>query len=342
MGIWHSLHDGGNHVIVHRDVPGKALALMLLFALAVTAFFFAQRVPPREVVARRNVVDAMDTRAAAAGARQAEGEGPVEVRGLDYQVPHAKGAGAGLRTTLDRMRDSGLLRGYSVPPRMLAFKLDGSAVLVPPAQAVAGPRDPVVIFHGTRDKKRIALTFDTSEVSEPTTAKAVMDQLTRLRAPATFFVCGAWCYKNPELLRIAVARGFEVANHSFGHPQFTLIPDEQVTSELKSTAEAVEKVSGAKISAYFRPPYGDTDDRVEQLAAQLGYATVLWDKDTFDWGPDTTQPEIRDRATVGARAGDIVLMHTLGRHTPETLIEIVNNLRADGFELTTLTGVMQP
>ncbi len=330
------------HVIVHRDVRGKALVLLLVFTLAIAAFYFADRLPPRQIAQRRGVVNALENSRDKAGAGCAFAAGPVEVRGLDYQVPRAKKAISGSRSALDRERDSGLLKGYSSPPRMVAFKPDGGVVLIPPTPEVKGPREPVVIFHGNRGKKRVALTFDTSEVAEPEAAKAVIDRLTNLRAPATFFVCGAWCYRNPDLLRTAVARGFEIANHSYGHPAFTGLTDERVASELKGTEEAVVKVSGAKMSAYFRPPYGNFDDRVVQLAARQGYATVLWDRDTVDWGASTIQAEIRDRATVGAQGGDIIIMHTNGRYTPEALIEIVNNLRADGFELTTLTGVMQP
>lgn len=330
------------HMIVHRDVRPKALVLLLVFALAMAAFYFADRIPPRTLAHRRVVVNALENSRDKTGAGRAGAADPVEVQGLDYQVPRAKQAVSGSRSVLDRARDSGLLKGYSVPVRMVAFKPDGGVVLIPPSSEVQGSRNPTVIFHGNRCKKRVALTFDTSEVAEPEAARALIDRLISLRAPATFFVCGAWCYRNPDLLRAALARGFEVANHSYGHPAFTGLTDERIASELKGTEEAVSKVSGAKIAAYFRPPYGDLDDRVVQLAAQQGYATVLWDRDTVDWGASTIQAEIRDRATVGVQGGDIILMHTTGRYTPEALIEIVNNLRADGFELTTLTGVMQP
>jgi peptidoglycan/xylan/chitin deacetylase (PgdA/CDA1 family) len=336
----HRKQKAREHVIVHRDVRSKALVLLLVFVLAMAVLYIADSLPPRQVAQRRGVVSALETGRDKAGA--ARDVKPVEVRGLDYQVPRAKKAASGSRPALERALQSGLLKGYSAPAGMVAFKPDGGVVLIPPSSPVTGPRDPTVIFHGTRGKRRVALTFDTSEVAEPETARAIIDRLTDLRAPATFFVCGSWCYRNPDLLRAAVARGFEIASHSYGHPAFTGLTDERIASELKGTEEAVSKVSGAKIAAYFRPPYGAFDDRVVQLAAQQGYATVLWDRDTVDWGASTIQEEIRDRATVGVQGGDIVLMHTTGRFTSEALIEIVNNLRADGFELTTLTGVMQP
>lgn len=329
-------------LIVHRDVSGKAFSLLLMLALAFGAFHCAQAVSANRGETQSNVVDALEAREGKVAARRPRAAHAVEVRGLDYLVPSSKKPAAAPRSALEMMRNNGLLRGYSLPPRRLAFTPDGDSVILPPSPEVKGPREVSVIFHGNREKKRIALTFDTSEVGEPVAARALMDELTRLRTPATFFVCGTWCYKNPDLLRTAVDRGFEIANHSFSHPVFTHIPDEQIASEIKGTEEAVWKVSGSKISAYFRPPYGETDARVEQVVARLGYATVLWGIDTDDWQSATIREQIRDSATVGARGGDIVLMHTLGRYTDDALIEVVNNLRADGFELTTLTGIMQP
>ena len=67
----------------------------------------------------------------------------------------------------------------------------------------------------------------------------------------------------------------------------------------------------------------------------------MWSSDTLDWHPTTTQQLIRDRATVNAENGDIVLMHTLGEFTRSALIEVVYNLRTLGFELTTVSGVLE-
>ena len=329
-------------LIAHRDVFGKVLALALVFALAVGAIHFALRVPSRLVEPERKVLNALEAYGGRLLALPPDGAGDVKVRGLDYMVPRGAKARRTPGISLDKAREKGLLRGYSLPPRRLAFAPDGSSIILPPSPEVAGPRDVVVIYNGNREKKRVALTFDTSEVSEPPSSLAIIEGLARLRAPATLFVCGGWCRKNPGLLRMAADRGFEIASHSYSHPVFTRIPNEQIASELRRTGEAVREITGSGIAAYFRPPYGDMDARVQQVVASLGYTTVMWDRDTLDWHPATIQPQIRDRATAGARGGNIVLMHTLGRYTPDALVEIVNNLRAGGYELTTLSGVLQP
>ncbi len=332
--------------IVHDDVAGKALVLIMVLSLALVSMNFSRRTVPRVVGPGQNVVEALDEGSSGVKMLPAvPAQGDVRVLGLDYEVPHQRKAdmtAGALRVRLDAARDSGRLRGYSVPPRRLAFEPGGGAIILPTSPLPAAPRNPVLVSHGTRTRKKVALTFDTSEVAEPKATKALFEELARLRVPATIFVCGAWCYSNPDLLRTAVSLGFEIGNHSSTHPDCTKFPNEVITSEIKGTEKAIKDISGVSGAAYFRPPYGATDARVEQVAADCGYATVLWSVDTLDWEPSTIREQIRDRATVGTRGGDIILMHSLGKYTRDALVEVVNNLRSGGFELTTLTGVMEP
>lgn len=321
--------------MIHRDVNGKFLALLLLFVLSLGCMRLALAAPPP--TGGRVVPGTVSASGEPAMRPAVHPEGPP-VPGLDCMVPGGKGAAG----DLDGLRDSGRLRGYSLPARMLAFTPDGGFVFIPPWPRLAGPRDPKVFFHGTRGRNRVALTFDTSDVSESEACMRVLDELTRLRVPATFFVCGAFCERNPEALEQMVARGFEVGNHSFDHPQFTAIPDEEVIAQLRRTEEAFQRVAGRSIAAYFRPPYGDYDARVLLLAAGRGYTTIMWDHDTLDWEADTTPEQLFSRATEGVAGGDIILMHTIGGHTAAGIERIAAELRSRGLELTTLSGVLEP
>lgn len=314
------------------------ISLVLVFALGACGIYLADGIGPR----RR---EASETRVVSASEPGIELErvkkaGP---RGLSFMEPRAPGRNppAGESAFLEDLRSAGLLRAFSEPAGLVSFDGDGREVLLPAPPPVSGPVEPRTVFDGPEEGRRVALTFDTSEVSEASRTRALIDELTRLRAPATFFVCGGWCRKNPSLLRLLFERGFEVASHSYDHPMFTRLSNEAITSQLDRTEEAVREIAARPIAAYFRPPYGDTDARVERVAADNGYTTVIWSADTLDWHPSTIREQIRDRATVGARGGDIVLMHTLGNYTRDALVEIVPNLRAEGFTLTTLSGVLE-
>ena len=335
----HRESTGDPVLITHRDVIGKAYTLLLIAIIAVLVVFFAQQIPPGAGPGGR-VVNALE----ADGGRiysiaSVRGE-RMDGLGLGYMVPCGI-VRRGEPVSLSAVRDSGLLRAYSVPPDRLASTPEGNCVLLPSSPRVGCPRQARMIAHGCRSRRKVALTFDTTEVLEPE-SRVIIETLTALRAPATIFVCGGWCRANPELLRMAIDHGFEIASHSYNHPCFTCLTDAEIQWQLRSTENAVLEIGGAPIAAYFRPPYGDIDARVEQVVCGLGYDIIYWSRDTNDWNPSTVQAQIRDRATVGTMGGDIILMHTNGTYTPQALLEIVNNLRADGFELTTVSGVLQP
>ncbi|CAG8519630.1 6184_t:CDS:1, partial [Racocetra fulgida] len=57
---------------------------------------------------------------------------------------------------------------------------------------------------------------------------------------------------------------------------------DQVVAELEWTAEVIKNVTGVR-PIYMRPPFGDYDDRIRDICAQLGYKVVIWDKDSADW-----------------------------------------------------------
>ena len=73
----------------------------------------------------------------------------------------------------------------------------------------------MVIRHGPRDDRVVALTFD--DGWNPSTLRAIYRILVRERVPATFFVTGIYVQRAPGLWRRIAAAGFPLANHSYLH-----------------------------------------------------------------------------------------------------------------------------
>lgn len=70
----------------------------------------------------------------------------------------------------------------------------------------------------------------------------------------------------------------------------TSLTNEQIVAEIKWAEKIVFDVTGLK-TKYWRPPYGDVDNRVREIVRQMGYKTVIWTKewDSNDWQiPDKT------------------------------------------------------
>ncbi|CAE7208393.1 unnamed protein product [Rhizoctonia solani] len=131
------------------------------------------------------------------------------------------------------------------------------------------------------DKMAWGLTFD--DGPSPYTPK-VLNYLADKNLKASFYVIGANIVNHPEILQATYLAGHEIAGHTWTHPQLTTLTNEQIVAELGWTRKAIQAVLGVT-PRYFRPPYGDCDDRVRAIAKGLGMTPVIWTEgfDTDDW-----------------------------------------------------------
>lgn len=100
----------------------------------------------------------------------------------------------------------------------------------------------------------------------------------------TFFVVGSRVLSRPEILRSEYMAGHQIAVHTWSHPNLTTLTNEQIVAELGWTKKVIKETIGVT-PAFFRPPYGDIDDRVRAIAAQMDLTPIIWtvaDKIAFD------------------------------------------------------------
>jgi len=92
----------------------------------------------------------------------------------------------------------------------------------------------------------------------------------------------------------------------------------------------------------FRPPYGEYDDRVVRIAAEMGLTTIQYDLASGDPDPGFTKEMLIRYVTTTAMNGSIIVMHMNqgGRHTAEALPEIIAQLRKRGFTFKTVTDMI--
>jgi peptidoglycan/xylan/chitin deacetylase (PgdA/CDA1 family) len=189
-------------------------------------------------------------------------------------------------------------------------------------------------FHGSRNEINIALTFDACPSStHGGFDKRIVKTLVDSGVPATFFLSGTWIKRHQnEVKKIALVPGFELGNHSYSHPHCTTISNESIHQELERTESLLKNIAGFS-SKLFRPPYAETDQRVDSIALHFGFTTVMYDLASGD--PDSTISKARliQYVVSSARNGSIIVMHVNGRgwHTSEALPEIIQALRAKGF-----------
>ncbi len=211
------------------------------------------------------------------------------------------------------------------------------------AQSGTGSAESLIIEHGERGK-RIALTFDACPTSLPDEYDGkVIEVLIHEHVPATLFLSGRWVEKNPERAKfLANQPQFEIADHSFYHPHLLEKDDARVLRELKRTQMIIKKVTG-KTPRYFRPPYGEVDERVATLAKQVGLITIQFDVESGDPDPGLSPQRIVREVLRETKGGSIIVFHMnrKGVHTAEVLPGVIKGLRSKGFALVTVGELLQ-
>ena len=103
---------------------------------------------------------------------------------------------------------------------------------------------------------------------------SILDALQRHKVRATFFWIGEHAERHHDIVRRTVDDGHYVGNHSYSHPFLTRLDHDAIRSEVMRADAILEPYyHGVKL---FRPPHGDHDERVDQIAAEAGYQTVMW------------------------------------------------------------------
>jgi peptidoglycan-N-acetylglucosamine deacetylase len=161
----------------------------------------------------------------------------------------------------------------------------------------------VVVAHGPRDIRAVALTFDDGPGA---VTAALLDVLRRRGARATFDVLGARVRHGAPLVRRAVADGHELGVHGWRHRDLSGEPL-RAAAELTRAVATIRAVAGVA-PRVFRPPFGATSRRLALAARALGLVTVTWDVDPRDF-EEPGADAIRSRVAAAVRPGSIVLLH---------------------------------
>ena len=225
---------------------------------------------------------------------------------------------------------------------------DPATGLIASERLVSYPSSYVIERWGGTPSKKIALTFD--DGPDPTFTPAVLDILRREHAPATFFVIGWNGDVHSRLLRRIEAEGHEIGNHTFTHPNIARISPRQLGLEINATERLFESRLGVR-ALLFRPPYAEDiePERPEQVrpllqTSGMGYYTIGMQIDPDDWRRPGTDAIVA-ATLAGARsgAGHVVLLHDGGgdrQQTVEALPRIIEGLRAEGFELVSVSDLI--
>ena len=178
-------------------------------------------------------------------------------------------------------------------------------------------------------EKKIALTFDAAWGNTDT--KDILEILEKHNIHVTFFMTGGFVESYPDDVKAILAAGHELANHSESHKNMSQLSDEDKREELMKVHEKVQELTGYEMFL-FRPPYGDYDNAVVDVAMECGYYPIAWDVDSLDWkneGADALIKAVTEHKNLGN--GSIILCHNGADYTAEALDELISILEGEGY-----------
>ena len=197
------------------------------------------------------------------------------------------------------------------------------------------------ITKGSTASKVVALTFD--DGSDGTNINKILDVLSANNVKATFFLTGAGAKNHPSWINNISAKGHQLGNHSYSHPDFTKISAAKIKSELATTETTIKGITGKSTKPIFRAPFGASNAAVLKTVGEAGYThTIQWNIDTVDWkGVSSTQ--ITNKVMNNIVPGSIVLMHTGAgaSGTPGALPGMISKLKAQGYKFVTVSELLK-
>lgn len=252
---------------------------------------------------------------------------------------------------LDVVRYSSLLLDYAtdgadetVLPRsamtMADLGEDWGALLAeangaPAREAMDAQNQVSAIFSGDPNIPEVALTID--DGPHPLVTPLILEVLAREGVKGTFFVVGQKVEQYPELVRMIVRAGHELANHAYSNRRLSKLPADEAWAEIVACQRVVERLSGQQMT-YYRPPGGRCSPHGLRAVAARGYTVALWSRNTGDWRKPSAETIVRN-ATAGLKAGDIILMHQGDMCSVEALPGIIAGVRARGLEPVPLASL---
>ncbi|WP_223703175.1 polysaccharide deacetylase family sporulation protein PdaB [Sutcliffiella deserti] len=199
-----------------------------------------------------------------------------------------------------------------------------------------GPR---AIYKGEGTTKEVALSFDISWGDEK--ALPILDTLKEHNVTGTtFFLSAAWAERHPDIVKRIVEDGHEIGSMGYAYQNYTDLEDLKLKRDILKSVEVFEKL-GLKEVSLLRPPKGAFDKRELDIAHSLGFTIVHWSVDSHDLinpGKDI----IIENVTKNLSSGDIVLLHASDSavQTKEALPEIIDQIKAKGYEISTVTELI--
>ena len=186
-------------------------------------------------------------------------------------------------------------------------------------------------------ERKVWVTIDDGPC--PRDTPVLLDLLDAHGAKATFFLIGERAERHPALVREIVARGHEIADHTYRHPAgwFWFLGRGGTYHEITKGAGILRRLAPEAKLRWFRAPAGMRNHHTHPILEEAGLELAGWTVRGRD-GVLTDKDKVLARLKTGIVPGAILLMHE-GRDdtdgqplAPQVLAGLLGHLKAEGWQ----------
>ncbi len=182
----------------------------------------------------------------------------------------------------------------------------------------------------TPAKGTVALTFDDGPTV--TYTPQILAILKKYNIKATFFMVGTEAKAHPEIVKMVLADGHAINNHTMTHPNLTKLNDEQLNKEVAEPSAIIYDITGKK-PVCLRYPYGASNDRVRSVIRANGMVPVPMGWNSFDYNRPGVD-KIVSWVLQNAHSGQVFLFHDgfdKREQTVAALPQIIEGIQKKGL-----------
>lgn len=175
----------------------------------------------------------------------------------------------------------------------------------------------------------VAITFDDGPSRYTPQILAI---LKKYHVKATFFMVGEMAKRHPEIVKMVLADGHAIGNHTNSHPFLTKLNDDRLVQEIDMPQTIIFGIAGVK-PVCLRYPYDAHNQHVNNTIRQQGLTPVGVDLDSRDYKRPGVDKMVA--SVVGsAKSGSVILFHdgcTKREQTVAALSRVIEGIQKKGL-----------
>ena len=179
-------------------------------------------------------------------------------------------------------------------------------------------------------KGTVALTFDDGPTVKYT--PEILAILKKYNIKATFFMVGMNAKAHPEIVKMVLADGHAINNHSMTHPMLTKLNDKQLYIEVTEPQTIINNIIGKK-PVCLRYPYGASNSHVRSVIRANGMVPTPMGWNSFDYDRPGVD-KIVSWVMKNAISGQVFLFHDgfdKREQTVAALPQIIEGIKKKGL-----------